>query len=131
MNSLSELFARVRTSADVVFHGVGHRTELAALELAEARKEAALFGLLAVGAAVALLLVGFTLTLAVAAAWWDTPHRVVALAWTAGGQALLGAAAGSALFVRWRRWRPFSATQDQLRKDSACLHALLNNPSES
>lgn len=102
-----------------------HRAELAALELAEARRHALVSLLLAVTAAVLLLLAGMALTLLVAALVWTSPYR----AWWLAGLALLhlglAASAAAALRRRLHGWRPLAETCTQLREDYRCLHELL------
>jgi uncharacterized membrane protein YqjE len=117
--------SRLRQSADVIMRGVENRAELAALELGEVRREAMIAIVVAGVCAAVLLLAGVAVNLLVAAIFWDTPHRVTALAWVLGIELALGI--GGSLWLRHRlmQFDPFAATREQLRKDSVCLHELL------
>jgi uncharacterized membrane protein YqjE len=106
---------------------VAHRTELARLELEEARDHACGSTLLAVAAGALVLFTGFAFTLLVASAVWDDPHR----GWWLGGlcAAYLSAAlaAGFVLAHRLRTWRPLGETQQQLQQDCQCLNQLIKS----
>ena len=118
---------RFQASAAVVARGVEHRAELAGLELCEARHEAlSLTGLFLIGA-VAALLTGFAINFFVAALWWDTPHRLLAIGLTAGIQAVVATVVIVLCVRRARVWRPLAFTIDQIKKDSQCLRDLLTS----
>jgi uncharacterized membrane protein YqjE len=97
-----------------------NRLELFLVELKEERIR--LFDallLLAAGvlcAFMALLLV----TLTVVVIFWDT-HRLLVLALLALGYVTLAVAAFMKLRSRLLRWRAFSATLEEFKKDRACL----------
>lgn len=121
-------FDRVQTSAAVFVRGIDHRAELAALEMGEARDHAVGLSGLFLISAVGALLTGFAVNLLVAALWWDTPHRVLAISLSIGAQAAIAITAATLCVRRARLWRPLSQTLDQLKKDSQCLHELLTPP---
>jgi uncharacterized membrane protein YqjE len=118
-------FDRLQSSAAVFVRGIDHRAELAALEMGEARDHAVGITGLFLISAVAALLTGFAINFLVAALWWDTPHRVLAIALSIAVQATIAVAAAALCVKRARVWRPLSQTIDQLKKDSQCLHELL------
>lgn len=106
---------------------VAHRTELATIELAEARGHAQTSALLLGACAILCLFAGFTFTLTVAALVWDSPHRGAWLAGLCAGY-LLGAA-GAALGLRRRLqlWAPFAELRTQLQQDYHCLSRLIKS----
>jgi uncharacterized membrane protein YqjE len=118
-------FDRLQSSAAVFVRGIDHRAELAALEMSEARDHAVGITGLFLISAVAALLTGFAINFLVAALWWDTPHRVLAIALSIAVQATIAVTAATLCVKRARVWRPLSQTIDQLKKDSQCLHELL------
>jgi uncharacterized membrane protein YqjE len=121
-------FDRVQTSAAVFVRGLDHRAELAALEMGEARDHAVGISGLFLISAVSALLTGFAINFLVAALWWDTPHRVLAIGLSIAVQATIAITAAVLCVRRARLWRPLPQTIDQLRKDSQCLHELLTLP---
>ncbi len=119
---------RLQKSAAAVLRGADHRSELASIELGEARDRAAGISVLFLVGAVAALLTGFALNLLIAAIWWDTPHRLLAIGIALLLQAALSTAALVLSITRARQWHPFPETFQQLRKDAQCLQDLLNSP---
>ncbi len=112
----------------VALRGLRHRSELAGIELGEARDRLLIALLLLLGAALLALLAGGVLTLFVAAAFWDTAYRLHAIA-------ILGLChiAGAGIcFLRFRQllrtWDPFALTKEQLRQDAACIETLMDEP---
>jgi uncharacterized membrane protein YqjE len=95
------------------------RLELFLLEAKEERLR--LFDALLIAAAAVLLslMTLVMLTLTVVVFFWET-HRISALAIIS--LAYAGGAVAAIVSLRWRlkRWRAFSATLDQLKKDFAC-----------
>ncbi|ATC65534.1 hypothetical protein CMV30_17140 [Nibricoccus aquaticus] len=127
-NALLPGIDRLQASAAVLARGFDHRAELASLELGDARDHAVgLSGLFLIGA-VAALLTGFAANFFVAALWWDTPHRLLAIGLAALVQAAVATTSIALCIHRARRWRPLPLTIDQLKKDSQCLRDLLNSP---
>ena len=120
-------FSRFQAGADVALHALEHRAELEALELDEARGRALLAALLVAVGGAALLLAGVAITVLVAAVYWDTPQRVGAITWVVVIDVVLAAVVVTFLGVRFRNWRPFHATREQLRKDCVCLHQVMGN----
>jgi uncharacterized membrane protein YqjE len=119
---------RLQSSAAIIVRGADHRAELASIELGEARDQAMGISVLFLVGAVAALLTGFALNLLIAAIWWDTPHRVLAIAIAGGVQVAISATALLVCIARARQWHPFPQTFEQLRKDTRCLNDLLNSP---
>lgn len=113
---------RLAASARVLLRALGHRLDLAALEAREARVELVFFVALLGMAVAAAFLAGFTLSLLVAAIFWDTPYRVVALVCLAVAQIAAAVAGLGWVRARARAWRPLAETREQLRKDAECLN---------
>jgi len=121
--------ARLGSQAGLLLQALEHRAALANLELEEARKHASVVVVVGAMSLLLLLLVGTTLGLIVAAAFWDTPHRVLALVLFGAGELLLAGAAAWYVRHRWRCWRLLEHTRDQLTKDLSCLREILRrNP---
>lgn len=114
--------------AKIAIRGASHRTELAGIELAEAKAEAAVSLVMLWGTSALLLLFGFAATLLVAAAVWDGPHRLSVLGGLAGLYLLGALLLGFLLKRRIAAWKPFAATKDQFLKDTECLERIINNP---
>ncbi len=119
------MLQELQTYIRVALRGIGHRAELAGLELSEARDRLVAVLLLLLVAAVLVLLAGGVVTVFVAAAFWDTAYRLPALA----GLGLLYLLAAAFCALRMQHllstWRPFPLTQEQLRKDAACVELLM------
>lgn len=116
---------RVGPAARIALGGAGHRAELAAIELGEARDHLAGSFALGLGATVLAVLGGFALNLALAAAVWHRDDRGLILLGLAFAQ--LAAAVAAAVFCarRVHRWRPLAETRRQLREDRECLQNLM------
>ncbi len=109
----------------VVVEALTHRGELALLELDQARRHAAGTAAAFVLSAALLILGGFAVTLAAAAAVWSRQDRGLILGLLAA--AYLAASVALA-FVAARRlgsWRPFAETRRQLHEDASCLRGVL------
>ena len=106
---------------------IAHRTELAAIELDEARTHALGSSLLAGATCLLLLLAGFALTLLIAALVWESPYR----GWWLMGLCAAYLAVVGTIFWRLRKrlltWRPLVETQTQVRLDFQCLNTLLKS----
>jgi uncharacterized membrane protein YqjE len=113
----------------VVIEGLIHRSQLAGLELREARTHAAGTAAAAAVAAVLVLLGGFAGTFAFAAAVWNSPHRGLILAFLTVTYFLAAAALGGWTIRRLKTWRPLAETLYQIREDSSCLHHHLSERS--
>lgn len=127
-DGLEDVFPQLRRIGDyakVILSGVGHRTELACIEFAEARDAALIATLWIVGALMLVMLGVATLTACIAAAFWDTPHRLTVLALMGFGY--LAAAAAAFFFLRRKltEWQPFAETSEQIRKDTQCIQDLI------
>lgn len=132
MKSLDEIIplsepGRLKSSAVVLARGIDHRAELAGIELTEARDQAVMLSGLFLAGAVAALLTGFAINFFVAALWWDTAHRLVAIGLLAIAQGVLATATIVICVKRARCWQPLALTVDQLKKDSQCLRELLTS----
>lgn len=106
---------------------VGHRAELAALELSEAREHVVGSLLLAAGTAALVLFTGFALTLLAASLVWDSPNRGWWLAGLTAVYVISAIATGFALVRRLHTWRPLSELQFQLKQDYQCLNNLVKS----
>jgi len=98
----------------------GNRVELFLLEVQEERIRIfdALF-LLAAGL-VCIMMALIMITFTVAIVFWDT-HRLLVLGLLIAGYAVGAVWALSRLRLLLRRWQAFSATLNQIRKDSECF----------
>jgi uncharacterized membrane protein YqjE len=98
----------------------GNRIELFLLEVQEERIRIfdALF-LLAAGL-VCIMMTLIMVTFAVVIIFWDT-HRLLVLGLLVAGYAVGALWALSRLRSLLRNWQAFSATLDQIKKDSACF----------
>jgi len=98
----------------------GNRVELFLLEVQEERIRIfdALF-LLAAGL-VCIMMALIMITFTVVIVFWDT-HRLLVLGLLIAGYAVGAVWALSRLRLLLRRWQAFSATLNQIRKDSECF----------
>jgi uncharacterized membrane protein YqjE len=102
-----------------------NRAELLLVEIQEERERLLQSVIFALTAAVFGLLAGVAFTVCVVLFFWHTHPLIAAAALTV----LYGAAAiilGLRLTEMRRDWHAFSATLDQLRKDSDCLAHLIH-----
>jgi uncharacterized membrane protein YqjE len=120
-------FRRLGEGTRVVFEGLGHRAELAAIELAEARSVLAASAVLLAISLGLFLLAGATLTVALAAAVWNTSYRIPILLLVGAAYAVGAAAFLLAARRRLCRWQPFGETSAQLKKDARCLAEISEN----
>jgi uncharacterized membrane protein YqjE len=121
-------FTEIPAAGRRLVHRVAHigvnRMELLLVELEEERERIVLALIYALAGAVFGLLAGISLTFLIVILFWEQSH------WMAVG--ILTVVYGiTAILItvrlaRLRRdWRAFSATLDQLRKDTACLAHLI------
>lgn len=106
---------------------LSHRTDLAALELDEAREHVQTSALLLGASVFLVVLAGFAFTLTFTVLVWDQPHRGW---WLAGLCALYLAGAGLSgyrLRQRLHTWRPFTEIRAQLQQDQQCLNRLIKS----
>ena len=98
----------------------GNRVELFVVEWEEERRRLLDALALLLGAGVCFLMALFVITFAMVAIFWDT-HRALVL--TLFILVYLGAAVLALLVLRsrLRRWRAFSATLEQFKKDRVCF----------
>jgi uncharacterized membrane protein YqjE len=123
--SLTEIPAASRRLAKRALDLGVNRVELLLVELQEERERLLQALLYALAAAVFGLLAGISLTLWIVLLFWNLSPLIAVAALTV----LYGATATflSVRLTRLRRdWQAFSATLEQLRKDSACLNDILH-----
>jgi uncharacterized membrane protein YqjE len=123
--SLTEIPAASRRLAKRALDLGVNRVELLLVELQEERERLLQALLYALAAAVFGLLAGISLTLWIVLLFWNLSPLIAVAALTV----LYGATATflSVRLARLRRdWQAFSATLEQLRKDSACLNDILH-----
>ena len=111
----------------VVVEGLIHRSELASLEMTEARTHGTVTAVVVALSAGFLLLGGFAGTLALAASVWQREDRVLILCLVTLGYLVVAAALGFAAANRFKTWRPFAETCRQFKADRACVHEILNS----
>ena len=99
---------------------VENRVELLLVEWQEERLRLFAALLLALSGALCALMALLLATLTVVVIFWHT-HRVPALVLLTLAYAGGAATAFGALRARLRRWRAFSETLDQIKKDRACF----------
>jgi uncharacterized membrane protein YqjE len=97
-----------------------NRLELFLVECQEERLRLMEALLLAATVLVCATLALVLLTFALVVIFWDT-HRVLVLMLLTGAYAVGAVAAGVTLRARLRRWQPFGATLEEIRKDRECL----------
>lgn len=124
--SVFHVLKRAGPAGRAVLDGIGHRVELAALELSEARDQVASSLVLGVAALVLSLLGGIAFTFAIAAAIWHREDRWLWLALLT--LAYFGGAAGFAMTMirRLKRVALLPETSRQLNEDRICIGALLH-----
>jgi uncharacterized membrane protein YqjE len=99
---------------------VENRIELFLVESQEERVRLIEVLLLAVAGGVAALVTLLLITLTVVVIFWDT-HRVLVLVLFSLAYAAAAAVAFCKLRTRLQRWRAFTATLEQIKKDRAWL----------
>ncbi|HEY4446811.1 MAG TPA: hypothetical protein VGN30_21200 [Steroidobacteraceae bacterium] len=105
--------------------------DLASLDLARARREIAAELLASAIAAISSLFAVFMGCLAVVAYTWDTPHRVSAIVWMAGGFAGIAIVATAYRASAVRAKSPlFSFVRRQWQEDRVLLERLLSADQE-
>jgi uncharacterized membrane protein YqjE len=97
-----------------------NRVELFLVELKEERARFFDTLLLAAVGIVCALMTLVMLTLTVVVVFWDT-HRLLVLVTVTVVYAAAAAAAFIAVRARLQRWRAFSETLEQIKKDRSCL----------
>jgi uncharacterized membrane protein YqjE len=111
----------LREAISVAASAVVTRGELAAVELAEARRRVAWWIALALAAAVTLLAALLVASLLVVSIFWDT-HRTAAIASVAFAYAVAGAALAASFAAAVRSAPPLlQATLAELRRDCEAL----------
>lgn len=97
-----------------------NRVELFLIEWQEERLRVLDALLLLMVGTVCALMALLVVTFAVVAAFWDT-HRTLVLALIILAYATAAATAFAMLHSRLRKWRAFTATLEQIKKDQACF----------
>ena len=107
------------------------RLEIFSLELAEEKSRIACLASIALAAALCLFLALLVFSLFIAALFWDTPYRLLAIGLTAG---VYGAAAAGRAWLLVRRLRedaaPFAVTGEELGRDAALFASVGETPDE-
>ncbi|HVU26386.1 MAG TPA: phage holin family protein [Verrucomicrobiae bacterium] len=114
------LFATFKRMLATFRNILENRFELFLTELEEERIRLFDALLLALAGVVCTLMALIVLTFMVVVIFWDT-HRVLALAIFGLIYAGLAVAVFCLLRSRLRRWKTFSATMEQIKKDRACF----------
>lgn len=97
-----------------------NRLELFLVELKEERIRRCEMLLLAAVAIMCLMMTLLMVTFTVVVIFWDT-HRVLVLTLVTLAYAVTATMACLKLRSSLKRWRPFSATLDEFKKDCACF----------
>lgn len=125
--SVIHIFKRAGPAARAMLDGIGHRAQLALLELTEMRDQIASSLVLGLAALVLSLLGGIALTFAIAAAVWHLELRWLWLALLTlayfGGAGLLA----MSMKKRLKRLQFLPETSRQLNEDRVCLGSLLHD----
>jgi uncharacterized membrane protein YqjE len=115
-------------AAPVLLRHMAAYAELAARDFGRAQRDATTQLLASVLVIASLFFVVMMICLAVIATTWDTPHRVTAIAWMAGGFALL--ALGAVLYrsrIMRDRLPLLSAVRREWQTDRVILDRILSS----
>ena len=112
-STLTRIFKTLRDVAE-------NRVELFLVEWQEERLRLVELLLLLVAGTVCALMALFMVTLVIVAIFWNT-HPVLVLTLIILAYAGMAAVAFGMLNSRLRRWRPFDATLEQIKKDRKCF----------
>lgn len=112
-STVARLFQRLRDTVE-------NRLELFLVELKEERIRLFDALLLLAVAVVCALMTLIVLTFTIVVIFWET-HRLLVLILLIAGYATAAVMAIATLRSRLQRWRAFSATLDEFKKDSACF----------
>jgi len=99
---------------------VGNRVELFLVEWQEERLRLLDALVLLLAGTVCALMAIIIATFTVVVIFWDT-HRILVLTLLILAYAGAAATAFGIVHSRWRRWRAFSATLEQIKKDQSCF----------
>ena len=116
----SGLLGSVKQALQTASQLLESRAELFLLELKEERVRVVAALLLALAGGICALMTLLLVTFTIVIVFWDT-YRIAVLV---GLIAVYGAGAVGALVAlrrRLRRWQPFAASLEQIKKDRACL----------
>jgi uncharacterized membrane protein YqjE len=113
LSTVTRLFQTLRGVAE-------NRLELFLVELKEERSKLFAALLLLAVLVVCAFMTLVMLTLLVVVAFWET-HRLLVLALVTAAYAGMALAAFAVLCARLQRWRAFSETLEQIKKDRSCF----------
>jgi uncharacterized membrane protein YqjE len=125
--SIYHLLKRAGPVARAVLDGVGHRAQLALLELGEMKDRITSSLLMGVIALVLSLLGGIALTFAIAAAVWHRDDRGLWLALLTLAYFVTAGVLAMVMMRRLKRLEFLPETSRQLNEDRLCLGALLHD----
>lgn len=120
-------FKRAGPAARAMLDGVGHRVQLALLELSEMRDKITSSLLFGVAALVLALLGGIALTFAIAASVWHRPDRGLWLGLLTLAYFISAGLLAWTMVKRLKRLEFLPETSRQLNEDRVCLGALLHD----
>lgn len=126
-DSVIHVLKRAGPVARAMLDGIGHRVELAVLELTEARNQIASSLVLGVVSLVLSLLGGIALTFAIAAAVWHRDDRGLWLGLLTLVYFAVAGALAWAMVKGLKRVSLLPQTSRQLSEDRLCLGALLHD----
>ena len=125
--SALHLFKRAGPAARALLDGIGHRAQLAMLELTDLRDQVASSLVLGVAALVLSLLGGIALTFAIAAAIWHRADRGLWLGLLTLAYFVAAGASALVMMKRLKRLEFLPETSRQLNEDRLCIGALLHD----
>ena len=125
--SALHLFKRAGPVLRAMLDGVGHRVQLALLEVSELRDKIASSLVLGLAALVLSLLGGIALTFAIAASIWHREDRGLWLGLLTLVYFLAAGVLATVMTKRLKRLEFLPETSRQLNEDRLCLGVLLHN----
>lgn len=126
-DSVLHLFKRAGPAGRAMLDGVGHRVQLARLELAETRDKITSSLLMGVVALVLALLGGIAATFAIAAAVWHREDRWLWLGLLTLAYFVTAGLLAMSMVKRLKQLEFLPETSRQLHEDRLCLGALLHD----
>lgn len=129
--SAIHLFKRAGPAARAVLDGIGHRTQLALIEVSDLKDKVTSSLLLGVAALVLSLLGGIALTFAIAACVWHREDRGLWLGLLTLAYFITAGVLAMVMTKRLKRLEFLPETSRQLNEDRLCLGALLHDEKHS
>lgn len=127
MGAFGSFASRLFRSAPHLARGLANRRDLARLDLEEAWCKCVRTFVVALASMLFFSLAAAGLMVIVAAVYWDTPHRVLAVSVFAGAEAFVALSGVLWIWLGWRRWRFFQTTFEQLERDAECLARIIKD----